>query len=491
MTEPQWVRHSIWWHVYPLGFVGADITGRERHPSADALGHPRTMRALIDWLDYIVDVGLNAIALGPIFRSATHGYDTLDFFDIDERLGTIDDFSALVSACHARGVRIMLDGVFNHVGRDFPCHESLTKATVFEGHEQLVELDHDNPAVADLVVDVMVHWADQGIDAWRLDAAYSVNPEFWATVLPRVRERHPQLYVVGEVLHGDYPDMVEASGMDSCTQYELWKAIWSGLLDRNMFELEWSLRRHNELLLRFVPWTFVGNHDVTRLASRLDDQRLLPHALVLLMTIGGTPAIYYGDEQAFRGIKEERVGGDDEIRPAFPAKAEDLAPFGWPIYRLTQRLVALRRQHPWLHRASSATVHLTNEEYAYRVEAEGHSLTIVLNLKPVAVTIPVPGPRLSAVVVGSAGSSAGFADAPDIPDVAGAARTADEGRASGDVVLGDVLRCDVTPDVVPRDVDLSHVDLSDVDLADDLHRCAVVDDGTAVVVPAYGWAICR
>ncbi len=106
-------------------------------------------------------------------------------------------------------------------------------------------------------------------------------------MLPAVRERHPQAWFVGEVIHGDYPAQVRSAGFDSVTQYELWKAIWSSLNDGNFHELDWALQRHNDFLDTFVPLTFVGNHDVTRIASRLDDSRHLEHALVLLLTTGG------------------------------------------------------------------------------------------------------------------------------------------------------------------------------------------------------------
>jgi hypothetical protein len=125
---------------------------------------------------------------------------------------------------------------------------------------------------------------------------------------------------MGEVIHGDYASDVTAGGLDSVTQYELWKAIWSSFNDRNLYELAWALNRHNALLEAFVPHAFVGNHDVTRIASRLSDERHLDHALVILCAVGGIPAIYSGDEQAFRGVKEDREGGDDEIRPAFPGR---------------------------------------------------------------------------------------------------------------------------------------------------------------------------
>jgi cyclomaltodextrinase / maltogenic alpha-amylase / neopullulanase len=254
--------------------------------------------------------------------------------------------------------------------------------------------------VASYVAGVMNHWLDAGADGWRLDAAYAVPAAFWAGVASRVRAVHPGAYLVGEVIHGDYPGFVVASGLDSVTQYELWKAIWSALNDRNLFELGHALGRHNSFLETFVPLTFVGNHDVTRLASRLEDDRHLAHALAVLLTVGGTPAIYYGDEQAFRGIKEERAGGDDEIRPGFPGDPEELAPTGWPVYRLHQDLIGLRRRHPWLHRAQTTMLHLANEQMIYRVAAGGaagdpgeQSLVVVLSLADQEVRADVPGAR--------------------------------------------------------------------------------------------------
>lgn len=409
--EPSWVQHALWWQVYPLGFTGADATGADRSCR-------RPISALCGWLDYVRDLGLSGLALNPMFASTSHGYDVVDHLALDERLGTDADLQVLLDECHARGLRVMFDGVFNHVGREHPLvRQALAEGPAspanayfriqwpehwepgtaplsvdcFEGHESLVALDHTSEQVVELVAGAMEHWLDRGVDAWRLDAAYAVPNDFWARVLPRVRERHPEAYVVGEVLHGDYARVVAESGMDAVTQYELWKAIWSGLEDANFFETAWAMQRHDEFLASFVPWTFVGNHDVTRLASQVSRPDHRVHALVLLMTLGGTPAVYYGDEQAFTGEKTHTWHGDDAVRPPMPGSPADLLPYGWPTYHLHQELVALRRRHPWLHGARTEQLHLANTRFCYRVSDGEHALVVALSLDDTRAGLPVPG----------------------------------------------------------------------------------------------------
>ena len=408
VTEPSWVEHVLWWHVYPLGFVGAEHARLE--PDQQAV---HRLGRVAGWLDYLVELGASGLLLGPVFESSTHGYDTVDHLAIDRRLGDEGDFDSLVRAARARGVRILLDGVFNHVGRDFPQFQKALRDGPgspasqwfhlrwsgdgepdyddFEGHRQLVRLDHECPAVVDHVVDVMCHWLDRGADGWRLDAAYAVPTSFWAAVLPRVRERHPDAYVVGEVLHGDYAEYVRDAGLDSVTQYELWKSIWSSLNDRNFNELAWTLTRHDALLDTFVPLTFVGNHDVTRIASRLEDPVHLAHALVVLMTVAGTPCVYYGDEQGFRGEKEDRVGGDDAVRPELPDDPSGLSLVGAPVLDLHRRLIALRRRHPWLHRARTTVEHVTNHEVVLVSRHADGAITVALNVADAPCVVATPG----------------------------------------------------------------------------------------------------
>ncbi|WP_344810171.1 alpha-amylase family glycosyl hydrolase [Microlunatus ginsengisoli] len=326
--------HVVWWQVYPLGFLGAE------KELASVRGGLNRLPRLRGWLDHLISWGGNGLLLGPIFTSASHGYDTEDYFQIDPRLGDGADFDGLVAACRDKGVRLLLDGVFNHAGRSFPPvaqalaegpgsaaeewvarlydTDGVITADYFEGHDSLITLNHRTARVQEFVREVMLHWLRRGIDGWRLDAAYAVPAEFWAAVLPDVRREFPDAWFVGEMIHGDYVDYVQRSGLDSVTEYELWWAIWSSIDSINFHELEWTLGRHAGFVEDFLPLTFLSNHDVTRVASRIRDDRHWSHAVALLCFLPGVPSVYYGDEFGLEAIKEDRPHGDDAVRPEMP-----------------------------------------------------------------------------------------------------------------------------------------------------------------------------
>lgn len=392
-----WTDHAIFWHVYPLGFVDAEATATSNTT--------HRLPQLANWLDHVVSLGANGLLLGPIFASASHGYDTTDYYRIDSRLGDEQDFAQLVGQAKARGVRVVLDGVFNHVDQNHPIvvraladgPNSAEGAWIrwsgeypygFEGNANLVELNLSNPEVANYVTDVMCHWLERGIDGWRLDAAYAAGPDAWAPIVDAVRVRHPEAWLLGEVLHGDYVDFVKHSGVDSLTQYELWKAIWSSLNDGNFFELAWALERHQEFCESYTPNTFIGNHDVTRIASQLTTPGTLDMAIALLLLLPGIPSIYAGDERGFTGVKTEGQFGDDAVRPPFPQSPDGLAPFGMDVFELHQRLISIRRQHPWLTHASVSVGVLTNETMTVELSSGQDKLTLALNNSDEAAMLP-------------------------------------------------------------------------------------------------------
>ena len=419
-SEPAWVEHVMWWHLYPLGFVGAPI--RPEPGAADDVIH--RLGRIESWLDHLIALGLNGLQLGPVFASMSHGYDTVDYYRVDPRLGDDADLQHLIDAAHARGIRVLLDGVFNHVGRRHPLFQDVVDngpdaasagmfridwadwqpgdpaaAEVFEGHDQLVALDHGSTQTQDLVVDVMNHWLDRGIDGWRLDAAYAVPTSFWAAVLPRVRAGHPDAWFTAEVIHGDKAAFVVESTVDSVTQYELWQGIWHSIADANLFELAYAIPRHVELLKTFVPSTFLGNHDTTRIASAVGDDRHVGHALAILFTLAGVPGVYAGDEYGYHALKEDRLGGDDAVRPEFAdSPPAQLADEEGRILQITRDLVALRRERPWLHAAFTDVLQKANTALAFRTACGADAVVTVLNIGDTPVELSAGG--ASRVVAG-------------------------------------------------------------------------------------------
>ncbi len=336
------------------------------------------------WLDHVVDLGLNGLLLGPVSASSTHGYDVVDHFRVDPRLGDDADLDALLAAAHDRGVRVLFDGVFNHVGRDHPAFRALeehgpdaptadlfavdwtgwqpaprcrwvtSRGTTSSSHSTTTPRGAGPGGRGDDAL------ARTGGSTRRLDAAYAVPPAFWAAVLPRVRERFPDAWCSGEVIHGDAAAIVTASTMDSTTQYELWQGTWHGIADPNCFELAHAVERHDALLGTFVPTTFVGNHDVTRIASAVGE-RFAGHAAAVLFTVAGTPVVYAGTSTA--GPPSRRSAGRRRRR-ASGAAPDAAVPSD--LTRTYQALVALRRRMPWLHRAHTDVVHLANTALVLR-----------------------------------------------------------------------------------------------------------------------------
>lgn len=392
--------HAIWWHVYPLGAVGAPIHDHNQDEPVNRLVR------LEAWLDYAVELGCSGLLLGPVFASTSHGYDTVDYFRIDPRLGDDAAFDHLIEQAGRRGLRVLLDGVFNHVGAAHPLVAEARAAghglvrlqrrngrlepVPWEGHGDLALLDHENPGVADLVTNVMLHWLRRGIAGWRLDVAYAVPSGFWATVIDRVRTEFSEAIFLGEVIHGDYAGLAREGHLDSVTQYQLWKAIWSSLADRNLWELDWALARHAEFCVGQLPNTFIGNHDVDRIANSVGPQGAAL-AAAILFSLPGMPSVYYGDEQGFTGTKGTGRHADDPLRPALPGTPDDLAPGGWWLYRLYQQLIGLRRRNPWLATAAVEVLGKDNSWIEYQVVEGGHRLTARVELEPPAFRLSVAG----------------------------------------------------------------------------------------------------
>ncbi|KAA5541316.1 alpha-amylase [Roseiconus nitratireducens] len=407
--------NDIYYHLYPLGFLGAEDRNPHLHSDDGSVTH--RLADLHRWLDYFVELGVTSLLLGPVFESETHGYDLVDPFRVDRRLGDESDLVAFIDACHQRGLKVALDMVFNHVGRGHPYFQDVLQHgrdskrcswfhldfdqpgydgfsyENFEGIGQLVKLNHANAEVLDWAVRVAGYWMDRGVDAFRLDAAYAIPGRFLAEFSDQVRAERSDLLLIGEVIHGDYVSIVESSGLGAATQYELWKAIWSALNDRNFFELAHALERHSDFCEHFLPWTFVGNHDTTRIATRLSDSRHLPQAVALLFVIPGLPAVYAGDELGVKGTKYEREGGDDEIRRPLPIDPEDRdagKPLAWQHHR---QLIEMRRSRPWLQRGSLRVTQLANRTITLEVRGDQDVLVAAFNTDDQSASCEVAGDK--------------------------------------------------------------------------------------------------
>lgn len=328
-----WAEESIFYHIYPLGFCGAP----DRNDfSGQVVGR---IHRISDHIDHMKNIGINALYLGPLFSSSTHGYDTADYFLLDQRLGSNEDFTGVCDKLHEKKIRIVLDGVFNHVGRHFWAFQDVLAKKqesdfidwfkinwngnnsqndgfsyqCWEGHLELVELNLKNPSLKSHLFEAVRTWIEKfDIDGLRLDVAYSLDHDFIKELRAYCIRIKPDFWLMGEAIHGDYGVLVNPEMLDSVTNYECYKGLYSSCNDKNMFEIAHSLKRQDSLYKGMHLYTFLENHDVTRIASILKDKRDLPLLYTLLFAIPGIPSLYYGGEFGYEGKKEE---GDSVLRP--------------------------------------------------------------------------------------------------------------------------------------------------------------------------------
>lgn len=413
-TVPEWARRAIFYHIYPLGFFNAPMSNGGRMASVPRLA------GLRDYYDHIQNLGATALYLGPIFESLSHGYDTTDYYTIDRRLGDVNLFRQIVDELHQRGMRVILDGVFHHTGRGFFAFQDLCQSgresrykdwytinwgansgyndgfayECWEGFEALPRLNLDNAEVKEYLFQVARMWLnDIGVDGWRLDVAHKINPSFWWEFRRVCKETRPDCLLVGELVGGDYRTWVAHDLLDSGTDYQLYKALYSSLNDKNFWELkavlergqhpEWGLYRDLHMM------TFLGNHDVNRIASQLGDKRHLYPALILLLTLPGIPCLYYGDEIGMTG-KVKGPEGDAPVRQPMPES--DAA---WPnadrsLYRETARLAQLRKSHPSVIYGRFAVLETGYQVFSFLREHPREVAVIAVNAGDSAVPIEIP-----------------------------------------------------------------------------------------------------
>ncbi len=389
-----WLEESVFYQIYPLGLCGAP---REN----DGITVPRILRVQ-DWVPHLQKLGVNAVYFSPVFESDAHGYDTRDYTRIDCRLGSNEDFAAICAALHAAGIRVVLDGVFNHVGRGFWAFRDVQEKRWdspykdwfnlsfdgnspyndgfwyegWEGHYELVKLNLRNPAVADYLLDCVRGWVDAfGIDGLRLDVAYCLDEGFIRRLRGFTDSLKPDFALIGEMLHGDYKRLVGGGLLHSATNYECYKGLYSSFNSMNLFEIGHSLGRQ----FGPEPWTiykglpllaFADNHDVTRVATILSDKRHLVPLYGVLFGMPGVPCVYYGSEWGMEGDKKD---GDAALRPAVERPTEN------ELTEHIARLAAARRNSRALCYGGYRTVLLTNRQLIFERAADGERVLVAVN----------------------------------------------------------------------------------------------------------------
>ena len=385
-----WYDEAVFYHIYPLGLTGA--------PEKNDYGAPVSrLRALWPWIDHIRSLGCNALYIGPLFQSVGHGYETTDYFTLDSRLGTNEDLKAFVFRCHEAGIRVVLDGVFNHVGRDFFAFRDLLQfrehssyrdwfcnvrfdgdnsfhdGLCYEnwgGYDLLVKLNHANSGVRQYLLDAVDFWISEfDIDGIRLDAADVLDFGFMQALRGFTDSRKRDFWLMGEVIHGDYGRWL-APGMLHCvTNYRLHKALYSGHNDHNYFEIAHTVRETG----RWRLYNFADNHDVARIASKLNAKANFLPVHVLLYTLPGIPSIYYGSEFGIEGKKER--WSDRNLRPEL--HLEDFQ--GNKQAELISSLGRLHAMLPELSYGDYEQKHLTNETWSFARSLDGMQTIVTVN----------------------------------------------------------------------------------------------------------------
>lgn len=390
-----WATNSVFYQIYPLGFCGAPKEN-------DGQLVPR-IRKVVEIIPHIKKLNIDAIYFSPVFESDRHGYDTRDYTKIDVRLGSNEDFAFVCKTLKENGIRVVLDGVFNHVGRGFFAfqdvlqnrensiykdwfHISFEGDSCFndglwyegwEGHFELVKLNLENPNVIEYLFSCIKMWIEEfNIDGLRLDVAYCLKESFMRKLREFSNSVGEDFFLLGEVLFGDYNRIVNDEMLHSCTNYECYKGLYSSFNDMNLFEIAHSLNRQfgkegSAIYKGKHLLSFADNHDVIRVASILKEQKHLPLVYALLFGMPGIPCIYYGSEWGITGVKDKN--SDDDLRP------EIKAPEWNDLTTLISSLALIRKEHKSLIFGEYKSVVLTNRQLIFEREFEGERIWVAVN----------------------------------------------------------------------------------------------------------------
>ena len=397
-----WYEEARFYHIYPLGLLDA--------PKQNDYSEPvHRLKNLYPWIEHLKKLSVNALYIGPLFESGSHGYDTTDYKKLDSRLGTNEDLTEFVKKCHEEGIKVILDGVFNHTGRDFFAFKDIQQnrenspyknwyaGVNFSGNNEyndgfsyenwggynlLVKLNQYDQGVKDYIEEVIRFWVSEvDIDGLRLDAADVLNFDYMKHLRYVANTVKEDFYLMGEVIHGEYNRWVNPDMLHSVTNYPLHKALYSGFNDHNFFEIAHTSKRICDMGLNRPEgghlYNFVDNHDVERLINKLNDKAHFTPANILLYTMPGIPSIYYGSEFGIEGKKEQ--GSDDSLRPAINLDDYADAYENNPYTKLMVALGKVRAQEKALTYGNYRELTLTTTNYAFERTMEGSHVIVTVN----------------------------------------------------------------------------------------------------------------
>lgn len=389
-----WYDSAVFYHIYPLGLCGCP------HDNNGETGEH--FDKLNEWAEHAKRIGCNAIYIGPLFESGSHGYDTTDYRLVDRRLGTNDDFKQFVKNCHANDVKVIVDGVFNHTGRDFFAFQDIKQNREnsrykdwycnvnfwgnneyndgfsydnWGGYNLLAKLNLWNPEVKNYHLETVKFWVDEfDIDGIRLDAADVLDFGFMKELRSFCNGLKPDFWLMGEVIHGDYSRWANNDMLHSVTNYELHKGLYSGHNDHNYFEIAHTIKRLNGIVGDKKLYTFCDNHDVARIYSKLNNKAHMYNVAILVYTVPGIPSIYYGSEFGIPGNKEN--GSDWNLRPDL-----NLADFNEKdeLPALYTTLGHLKQRFPELTYGDYRELYLTTGQFAFARCLDGRAVVTALN----------------------------------------------------------------------------------------------------------------
>jgi len=445
IQTPDWVKHAIFYQIFPDRFHRSPRTPHPRGIQFKSWGAPPEeqgyqggdLYGIVDKLDYIKGLGVTALYLNPIFSAASnHRYNAYDYLEVDPLLGGEAGLRELLDEAHQRGIRVVLDGVFNHCGRGFwafhhllenggnspyadwftvqeyplhpyPDENQSPNYAAWWGIASLPKLNTNNPGVRDYLLGVARHWLEFGIDGWRLDLPQEIDDdEFWRKFRRVAKGANPEAYIVGEIWH-PAQRWLQGDMFDAVMNYQITGPILNFFGGAHINQT-W---RHPDIVLRpgtavdfhsqinamfdlydweihYAQLNMLDSHDMPRALWLLNqDKAALRLSVLCQMTMPGAPCLYYGDEVGMS------AGGDPFCREAFPWHQPET--WDTALQDFYRAAIALRQAYPALRTGKFAFLFGQGKAVAYRRQLEAQEVVVVFNAGKRARTIKLPAAQLT------------------------------------------------------------------------------------------------